>query len=379
MELSNLEDEFREKKKKTKSSTPHRNKSIDVIRERRNRKKAKQEAARLKMVDEEGEGTDPFATPTPKTPDELRAEIDESKKKLKELNEKQKKDLAELKRKEKDGKKEWDETFGAKIDGNRKEMQRKENYHNQIHGGAQKIMNKLREENQGLRATATKFPKQNKELKRSNNVIGRTTEQILMQIEVFKEFCDKLKHDQDKLQISSNIIRDEYIPFYRNEKFEKQEQVDLENKIRHLYRDAMLKVCKRIVNTREVDLIEDVSLKILEVEGEFNPSFDPAVLFVREDGESARKKSNSDSDSDSSSDDDSSSSSSSSDSDSDSDDDKDDDKEDDKEDDDDKVEDKPAETKPAETKPAETESATEEKENDDDSSAYESNSVSDDV
>lgn len=300
------DDTRREKKKSNKS--PHRNKSIDEIRERRNRKKAK-EADKRKNVEQELSTL--YEAPPPKTPEELRQELDEVKKKLKESKESKTKVLSEMEQNVKDRKKELKDTIGTQIDGRRKEKERHERHHGQIQAGAQKIMAKLREENHGLRATTTKFPRQNKELKRTNNAYDRTTQQILMQNDALQQFCDKLQFDQDKLQMSSNIHRDEYIPFYRIEIREKQKQVDLEKKIRNLYREAMVKVCKRIMNTRELDLIETVSIIISEVEGEFNPSFDPSVLFVREDGTKAK---DSDSDSDSDNDDDDSSSSSSSDS-----------------------------------------------------------------
>lgn len=296
------DDTRRDKKKSNKS--PHRNKSIDEIRERRNRKKAK-EAEKKKQEEEELNAL--YQEPAPKTPEELRQELDDVKKKLKESIESSKQKLSEMEQTMKDRKKDLDDTFGSEIAGKKKLKERHERHHNQIQAGAQKIMAKLRDENHGLRATATKFPKMNKELKRTNNAYHRTTQQILMQNDALQQFCDKLQYDQDKLQMSSDIHRDEYIPFYRIEIREKQRQVDLEKKIRDIYRESMVKVCKRIMNTRELDLIEVVSVLISEVEGEFNPSFDPSVLFVREDGTTAKKDSDSDSDSDS--DDDSSSSS----------------------------------------------------------------------
>lgn len=294
----------RDRKKSNKS--PHRNKSIDEIRERRNRKKAK-EAEKKKLEEEE---TTLFEEPAPKTPDELRAELEEIKRKLKESKENKEKKIAEYKQMAKDGKKELDEKYGTQISEKKGEKERHERHHSHIQAGAQKIMAKLRDANHGLRAIATKLPKQNKELKRTNNAYDRTTQQILMQNEALQQFCEKLQQDQKKLQMASDIHRDEYIPFYRVEIREKQRQVDLETKIKNMYREAMIKVCKRIVNTKELDLIEQISMRILEVEGQFNPSFDPSVLFVREDGTKAR---DSDDDSDDDGDDDSSSSSSSSD------------------------------------------------------------------
>jgi len=249
-----------------------------------------------------------FEAPAAKTPDELREELDEIKKKLKESKESREKKLIEMEENVKQRKKELDDTYGTEIDGRRKEKEKHERHHNQIQAGAQKIMAKFRDENHGLREKTTRFPRQNKELKRTNNAYDRTTQQILMQNNALQQFCDKLQYDQDKLQMSSNIHRDEYIPFYRVAIREKQEEVDLEKKIRNIYREGMVKVCKRIMNTRELDLIETVSMLISEVEGEFNPSFDPSILFVREDGTKA-KDSDSDSDSDSDDDDDSSSSS----------------------------------------------------------------------
>jgi len=319
MGASDTDDDSTRREKKRSNKSPHRNKSIDEIRERRNRKKAK-EAEKKKQ--EEAELSTLYEEPPPKTPEELREELDDVKKKLKESKEGKKKKLKEMEENLKDRKKELDETFGTQISGSRKQKEKNEKHHQHIQAGAQKIMAKFREENHGLRATATKLPKQIKEMKRTNNAYDRTTQQILMQNEALQQFCDKLQQDQDKLQLASNIHRDEYIPFYRVEIREKQRQVDLEKKIRNQYREAMLKVCKRIVNTKEVDLIEEISLKILEVEGQFNPSFDPSVLFIREDGTKATE---SDSDSDSGDDDDDSSSSSDSSSDSDSGDDDDDD------------------------------------------------------
>jgi len=328
MAASDADDDSTPREKKKSNKSPHRNKSINEIRERRNRKKALEAA---KKKDEEAELSTLYEAPPPKTPAELREELEEVKKKMKESKEILKKQLKELEQNAKDKKQEYKESIGADIDDRVAQTRRNERHHQHIQAGAQKIMAVFREKNQGLRAIATRLPKQNKELKRTNNAYDRTTQQILMQNEALQQFCDKLQQDQEKLQIASNIHRDEYIPFFRKEIYEKQEQVDLENKIRNIYRKAMLKVCKRIVNgTKEVEMIEELTSKILEVEGQFNPSFDPSVLFVREDGTKAGDDSDSDSDGD---DGDDSSSSSSSSSDSDSDDDDNDDDNDDGDDD----------------------------------------------
>lgn len=161
----------------------------------------------------------------------------------------------------------------------------------------QKTIDELRAANQRLRATLQKLPKQMAEVVFSNESLEKANEDIAGHFEELSKFAKKLQNDQDKLKENNDKCKDEYLPRYRQELWERQNYVNVETKIKNLYRDAMIKIAKKVDKCRQADLIEDIATMVLETEGEVNPKFDPKMLFADDDDDG----SDSDSDSDSSS------------------------------------------------------------------------------
>jgi len=168
----------------------------------------------------------------------------------------------------------------------------------------QKTIDELRAANQRLRATLQKIPKQMAEVVQSNESLEKANEDIAGHFDELTKFAKKLQNDQDKLSENSQKCKDEYLPRYRQELWERQNYVNVETKVKNLYRNAMIKITKQVDKSRQADLIEEVATMTLETEGEVNPKFDPKMLFA-DDDDGSDSDSDSDSDTSSSSDSDS--------------------------------------------------------------------------
>jgi hypothetical protein len=168
--------------------------------------------------------------------------------------------------------------------------------------GEKKIVENLRAENKGLRATQEKLPKQMAEVMASSQSLEKANEVIAAHFEELNAFTNKLQTDHDRLVESNRQCKDEYLPRYRQELWERQLFLKTETNIRNLYRNCMVKIAKKIEKSKQADLIEEISSVVLETEGEINPKFDPKLLFGddsdKDSDSSSMVSSDSDSDSD---------------------------------------------------------------------------------
>ena len=173
-----------------------------------------------------------------------------------------------------------------------------------------KMIQDLRDENARWRGMRDKYPKQMKEVQASTESLEAANKEVEGHFESLNKFVKKLEADHEKLDTSVKVCRDEYLPRYRQELYERNQFADTETKIKNLYRNICYKISKAIEKSRGgSSFLSDVKEMIMETEAEVDPKFDARVLF-----NSDSDSSGSDSDSDSSS---SSDSSDSSDSDSD--------------------------------------------------------------
>jgi hypothetical protein len=244
--------------------------------------------------------------------DRLRKELDDSKKKLESVTVNAKLELADMKKEYTLEKETLRIKFMKDIQTHKKANEKADKEHQKIMEQEQAQVEELKAANARLRATLKKLPMQMAEVTLSSESLSKANEDIAGHFEELNKFAKKLQADQNKLQESSRKCKDEYLPRYRQELWERQQHLNAETKVKNLYRDCMIKIHHRIDETNQVDLIEDVATMVLETEGEVNPKFDPKFL-------SQKTKKNSTHDVDSESDSDSDSDSSDSDSDSDSD------------------------------------------------------------
>jgi hypothetical protein len=297
---------------RSRSTNPKRNKSVDAKRDRLERKKEKAAAASSPAVA-------PAAAPAPpphstgkytlsgfktnKSAEEVRQELDEVQKKLKNVPLDKQMQLADMKTETDAKKKELDNEFGAQIEAERKANAKQNKTHQQLHDEAQKITEKLREENKRLRAQKDKYPKQIKDVSALNDGLTKSNKEVSNHFESLTRFAKKMTNDHNRLQKSNDECKEKYLPRYRTELRERKDYIDTETRIKDKYRDTMIKLCNRVIQTRHPKLIEQISTMVIEIEGELNPKFDPKILFADESDESDNgSDSDSDDDSDSGSD-----------------------------------------------------------------------------
>lgn len=238
-----------------------------------------------------------------KSVEELREELSEVSKRLKSIESETSNELAEMQKDVDEKKKKLKKDFGKQIDAAKKSNQKEDKKIKKENDESQKIVEGLREENKKLREQKGRYPKQIKEVLASNESLKKANEEVAGHFKSLSTFSKKLQKDHNRLVRSSDECRNKYLPRYRTELRERKDYIAVETKVKNLYRDAMIRICNRVVQTRDPQLIEDVSTTAIEVEGELNPSFDPKILFENEENESdADSDSDYDSDSDSDSD-----------------------------------------------------------------------------
>ena len=237
--------------------------------------------------------------------EELKEELSEVSKRLKSIESETSNELAEMQKDVDEKKKKLKKDFGKQIDAAKKSNQKEDKKIKKENDESQKIVEGLREENKKLREQKGRYPQQIKEVLASNESLKQANEEIVGHFKSLSTFVEKkLQKDHNRLVRSSDECRNKYLPRYRTELRERKDYIAVETKVKNLYRDAMIRICNRVVQTRDPQLIEDVSTTAIEVEGELNPSFDPKILFENEESES-NVDSDSDYDSDSDSDSDS--------------------------------------------------------------------------
>lgn len=234
--------------------------------------------------------------------EDLVKELEKTKKTLEDCELDRKAKLAELKKESGAKKAALDKEIFGQIDAKRKASEKGDQFFERLQFDSNKIIEKLREENKKLRATKDKLPKQNKEISISNENLIQANEEVANHFKSLGAFTKKLSVDHDRLQKSNDECKDSYIPRYRRELRDRQAHIDAESRIKRKYRDTMIKVGNRCVQTRNPTLVDIVSTIIIEIEGELNPKFDPKVLFDMDNSDSDSDKGGSDSDSDSDSD-----------------------------------------------------------------------------
>jgi hypothetical protein len=233
----------------------------------------------------------------------LRQELEDTKKRLENVTVAYKRDLLELE-KETASRKEtvrfplMKEIYAQKM---KNEKQNKE--YQKLIDLQQVESDELRAGNQRFRVTLQRLPKQMAEVIASDQSLEKSNEEIASHLHDLRTFSQKLQNDQDQLLQSSDKCKNEYLPRYRYELWESKQALDAEIKIKNLYRDCNIKITKKIEKSKQVGLIEDVTLMVLETEGDVNPKFDPKFLskydIDSDDSDSDSDDSDSDSDSDS--------------------------------------------------------------------------------
>jgi hypothetical protein len=166
-----------------------------------------------------------------------------------------------------------------------------------------KIVDTLREENKRLRATVEKYPHQMAEVMASSESLRTANEEVAGHFKKLNEFTKKLQADHDRLEESNSKCRDEYLPRYRQELYERNYYSVGETRIKVSYRNCLLKIAKHVEKSRQPKLWEDVNILVVETEADVNPKFDPRHLFANQsdsdDSSSSDSSDSDDSDSDS--------------------------------------------------------------------------------
>lgn len=237
--------------------------------------------------------------------DHLRQELEETQKKIENAGLETKIQLADMKKELAMEKESLRLKFMKDIHAHKKVNDKQGKEHQKLVDQEQQAIDEIRAANQKLRATLEKLPKQIAEVTASNKSLEKANEDIAGHFDELAKFAKKLQADQDRLKESSTKCKDDYLPRYRQELWERQQFLSAETKIKNLYRDTMIKITKKVDKTNQADLIEEIATMVLETEGEVNPKFDPKLLFAGDDKSDGG--SNSDSDDSSSSDSDSAS------------------------------------------------------------------------
>jgi hypothetical protein len=259
------------------------------------------DAMRLSRVGEKARGD--------RAVERLQKELEEVTSKVENAASNAEQELADLKKEHEMEKQALRVTFMKDIQAHKKVTEKQDKEHQKMVDQEQQAIEELRAANQKLRATLEKLPRQMAELAASNQSLEKANEEIAGHFDELLKFSKKLQTDQDRLQESSAKCKNEFLPRYRQELWERQQFLNAETKIKNLYRDCMIKIANKIERTSQVDLIEEIATMVLETEGEINPEFDPKLLFAQggknsnDDSDSdENNKSDSDSDSDSESD-----------------------------------------------------------------------------
>lgn len=231
----------------------------------------------------------------------LRKNLEETQKQLDNVAVVSKQGLAELEKEFTNTKETKRFRFMKDIHAQEKKNEKQYEEYQKVVDQKHQEINELRSANQRLRATIEKLPKQMAEIKVSNQSLEKSNEEIDGHIGDIRKFSEKLQTDQDRLIESSEKCKNEFLPRYRHELWERQQYLDAELKMKNLYRDCTIKITKKIEKSKQIGLIEEVISMVLETEGEVNPKFDPKFLFANNNDSSSSDDSDSESsDSDSS-------------------------------------------------------------------------------
>lgn len=234
----------------------------------------------------------------------LRKELEETKKQIENVGLISKQEISELEKEFRNTKETVRFQFMKSIHAQEQQNEELFEEYQEVVDEKQREIDEFRLANQRLRATVAKLPKQIADVKISNSDLMKANEDIAGHIEDLQKFAKKLKMDQKRLIESSDKCKNDYLPRYRHQLWERQEYVNAEIKIKNLYRDCVIKATKRIEKSRQPDLIEKIAMMVLQTEGEVNPKFDPKFLFANDDSsdDDSSCSSYSDSDTDSASD-----------------------------------------------------------------------------
>ena len=244
--------------------------------------------------------------------DELREALKEVTDAVYQSEEAAKQEMEAMKKEIATQKEKYRREMDRKIFEQRKENEKQAKKDQKAFDSEKKIIQDLRDENARWRGMRDKYPKQIAEVNASTKSLEDANKEVDGHFESLNKFVKKLEADHEKLDASVKVCRDEYLPRYRQELYERNQFADCETKIKNLYRDVCYKISKAVEKSRGgASFHSDVKEIIMETEAEVNPKFDPKVLF-NSDSDSS-DSSDSDSDSDSSSSDSSDSSDSDSD------------------------------------------------------------------
>jgi len=224
----------------------------------------------------------------------LRKEIEETKQHLDNVAVDANRDLSELEKQFKSAKETLRFRVMKKINAQQREnAELSEDYQEEVEE-QQRELDEVRLANQRLRSAIDKLPKQMAEVKCSNRDLEIANEEIAGHFEDLEKFVKKLQSDQRQLLESNNKCKNVFLPRYRQELWERQQYLEAETKIKNLYRDCVIKATKRIEQSRQIELIQEVSMMVIETEGEVNPKFDPKFLFNEDTSDDSSIDSDSD-------------------------------------------------------------------------------------
>jgi hypothetical protein len=143
-----------------------------------------------------------------------------------------------------------------------------------------KVIDKLKEDNKRLRHTREKeLPKHMAELTEKNRTLGVANEEVSSHLQKLNQIVKKLQGDHDKLRGSNDLCRDEYLPRYRHELYERKQYAYVETKIKELYRNVIRKIAKALDKSKQPNFALEIKELIAETEIAVNPTYDPKLIF----------------------------------------------------------------------------------------------------
>jgi len=234
--------------------------------------------------------------------DQLRAKIKETEQAIEKSRLDAKIQMGDMKRNFESEKERLRSSFAPRINAQKKQNEKEDKKNQKLMDEDKKIVDNLREENKRLRATKERIPKQIAEVKQNSASLESANEEIAGHFEQLNTFAKKLQLDHNRLNESNLQCREQYLPRYRQELWERQTHLDSETKIKNLYRNCVRKIRKQMEKSKQADLLEEVNEMVLATEAEINPKFDPKLLFADDSDKSSSSSSSSDDDSSVSSD-----------------------------------------------------------------------------
>ncbi|VEU36181.1 unnamed protein product [Pseudo-nitzschia multistriata] len=158
----------------------------------------------------------------------------------------------------------------------------------------QRWIDEYRSANEILRDTLKELPKEIADLKIANQTMEKANRDVAGHLEVLKKASEKLQSEKDRLLATSEKLKNEHIPRYRQQILRGELHFEAESKAKNIYRDCLIETMKKIEQSRQKDLIEDVFALFSEKEGDVNTEFVAKFLTDHSDDSSTDSYSDSD-------------------------------------------------------------------------------------